>query len=113
MELHFLLPNFKRNWGCKNDRRGRKKRKSFLCSPNRISLIQCKEIINHIIEIMTLNQFNIYFIRVYCNKLKLTSLKGLIANILIANKERLNFVFNKKENKGELSGHFCPLLPCF
>lgn len=37
---------------------------------------------------------------------------GLIANILIANKERLNIVFNKKEQKGEFSGHFCSLLPC-
>ena len=52
-------------------------------------------------------------IRVYCNKLELTSLNGLIANILIANKERLNFVFNKKDYKGEFSGHFYPLLPCF
>lgn len=51
--------------------------------------------------------------RVYCNKLKLTSLNGLIDNILTANKERLNFVFNKKENKGEFSGPFCPLLACF
>ena len=51
--------------------------------------------------------------RVYCNKLKLTNLNGLIANILIANKERLNFVFNKKENEEEFLGHFCPLLPCF
>jgi len=36
---------------------------------------------------------------VYCNKLELTSLNGLIASILIANKERLNFVFNKKNTK--------------